>query len=183
MLITGGCFATREDVQILQNDLAWMQRAGPAGDSVHRTQLDHVIEQLAAVNDSLGAAERAEHPKSLGDVRQDLYAVGQQLIQIQELTGQSQSRLQELRGQLERRAPRRRAAGRRPSPTAGGAGQTTRPARPRPPDPGPNQLFELALDQLHRGSTSAARAGFQDLLRQYPNADMAPDAQFYLAET
>ena len=41
----------------------------------------------------------------------------------------------------------------------------------------------MALDQFRRGSTRAARSGFQDLLRQYPNADVAADAQFYLAET
>jgi tol-pal system protein YbgF len=51
-----------------------------------------------------------------------------------------------------------------------------------PTTPGPNQLYQLALDQLRRGSASTARAGFQDFLRQYPTNDLAPDAQFYIAE-
>lgn len=179
VLITGGCFATRQDVQILQNDLASLRAQGQQADSVRRTQLDHVIVQLAAVNDSL-ALLNARSTRSLGDVRQDLYGVSQQLIQIQQLTGQSQSRLQELRGQLERRAP---VAAPQPttSPTAGAsANDTSRTTAAA--GPGPNELFELALNQLHRGSTNTARAGFQDLLQKYPNADIAPDAQFYLAQ-
>jgi tol-pal system protein YbgF len=52
-----------------------------------------------------------------------------------------------------------------------------------PATPGPNQLYQLALDQLRRGSAGTARAGFQDLLRQYPTSDLAADAQFYIAES
>ena len=48
---------------------------------------------------------------------------------------------------------------------------------------GPNQLYTMALDQLRRGSTSAARAGFTDFLVQYPNHERAGDAQYYIAET
>ncbi len=119
VLITGGCFATRQDVQILQNDLASLRAQNQQADSIHRTQLDHVIVQLAAVNDSLSLLT-ARSTRSMGDVRQDLYGMSQQLIQIQQLTGQSQSRLQELRGQLERRAPAPAAPGRRPRPTGSG---------------------------------------------------------------
>jgi tol-pal system protein YbgF len=49
--------------------------------------------------------------------------------------------------------------------------------------PGPNELHKLALDQFRRGAWSTARAGFSDLLRRYPTADVAPEAQFYVAET
>jgi tol-pal system protein YbgF len=175
MLITGGCFATRQDVQILQNDLASLRAQDQQADSIHRTQLDHVIVQLAAVNDSL-ALLNARSTRSMGDVRQDLYGMSQQLIQIQQLTGQSQSRLQELRGQLERRAP---AAAPQVTPQAAG-NDTTRATTAA--GPGCNEMFELALNQLHRGSTNTARAGFQDLLQKCPNADIAPDAQFYLSQ-
>ena len=181
MVAVSGCFATRQDVQILQNDLAALRTQNQQADSVHRIQLDHVIGQLAEVNDSLRLLN-ARTTKWLGDVRGDLYGVSQQLIQIQQLTGQSQTRLQELRAQLEKRGPALA-----PLPTAG---PTPGTAVAMSPDtshaasagPGPNELFELALNQLHRGSTNTARAGFQDLLQKYPNADIAPDAQFYLAQ-
>ncbi len=179
VLITGGCFATRQDVQILQNDLASLRAQNQQADSIRRTQLDHVIVQLAAVNDSL-ALLNARSTRSMGDVRQDLYGMSQQLIQIQQLTGQSQSRLQELRGQLERRAPA--AAPQVTPPAAGGAAGNDTARAIAAAGPGCNELFDLALNQLHRGSTNTARAGFQDLLQKCPNADIAPDAQFYLSQ-
>ena len=54
---------------------------------------------------------------------------------------------------------------------------------PVTPPPGPNQLYTMALDQLRRGSTSAARAGFTDFLAQYPQHERAGDAQYFIAET
>ena len=186
LMAATGCFATRQDVQILQNDLTTMHAQAQRDDSARREQLDRVIAQLQMANDSLhGLSLRTT--KSLGDVRGDLFAMGQQLIQIQELTGQSQARLQELRAKLEQRgaaltAPPPAAAV-APAPVAAG-GPGAAPAdtsHAAPAGPGPNQLYELALDQLRRGSTATARSGFQDLLQKYPNADIAPDAQFYLA--
>jgi TolA-binding protein len=55
----------------------------------------------------------------------------------------------------ERRRQRRRAA--------------RRAARARPAAPGPNELYRLATDQYRRGSYASARAGFQELLRRYPD--------------
>jgi tol-pal system protein YbgF len=188
VLVAGGCFATRGDMQILQNDLASLRAQNQQADSIHRVQLDHVIEQLAAANDSLNLLS-TRTTKSLGDVRGDLYSMSQQLIQIQQLTGQSQTNLQKLRAQLEERAPASPPSGAVPTtaaaPTTGAARDSSHAAGTTPAGtggPGPNELFQLALDQLHRGSTQAARDAFQDLLQKYPNADIAPDAQFYLAE-
>jgi tol-pal system protein YbgF len=188
ILVAGGCFATRGDMQILQNDLASLRAQNQQADSVHRVQLDHVIEQLAAANDSLNLLN-ARTTRGLGDVRGDLYSMSQQLIQIQQLTGQSQTNLQKLRAQLEEHAPGLAPASgagaltaAAPSAVTGATGDTSRAAGAAAAGPGPNELFQLALDQLHRGSTNAARQGFQDLLQRYPNADVAPDAQFYLGE-
>ena len=133
------------------------------------------------MNDSLRSIS-AKSMKSQGDIRSELYAMGQQLITIQELTGQSRARLQELRAGLERQSTVQGAP-----PGAGAAAAAAKGpgtiADTTAAGPGPNQLYELALEQLRRGSTRAAQAGFEDLLRQYPNADVAADAQFYLAET
>jgi tol-pal system protein YbgF len=102
--------------------------------------------------------------------------VREQLIQVQELTGQSQRRLQELRASLESQqmSPV-------PTPPPGGAAAPT-PGGDSAGAPGPNQLYELSLDQFRRGSYGAAREGFGELLARYPTADVAADAQFFLAE-
>ncbi|HWZ60890.1 MAG TPA: tetratricopeptide repeat protein [Gemmatimonadaceae bacterium] len=206
VLAAGACFATREDVRLLQNQMQAAQTQAAQADSQRQAQLDRVIEQLGLVNDSLGRIG-GQLTKFQGDVEGQVYAMGQQLIQIQELTGQSQRRLQELRAGLEAQratavAPPVVSA---PPPTdsaavGGGGGAGTSPGQTPSSSgatvststgavsgtngtPGPNQLYEMALDQLRRGSTTAARTALLDLLRQYPNADVAADAQFYVAET
>ena len=179
-LAAGACVATRNDLRLVQNDVAVLKAEQALADSARRAQLDRVIAQLGLMSDSLNATT-ARINRFQGDVRQQMYAVEQQLVTIQELTGQSQRRLQELRASMEQRA----AVVPSPAPASGaGASQPSAgaPGVAAPTSPGPNQLFQLALDQLRRGSTGAARAGFGDLLRQYPTADIAPDAQFYVAE-
>src|ERR1700728_3226365 len=100
MLAAGACFATREDVRLLQTQMQASQAQTAHADSERQAQLDRVIEQLGLVNDSLGRIG-GQLTKFQGDVEGSVYAMGQQLIQIQELTGQSQRRLQELRAGLE----------------------------------------------------------------------------------
>jgi tol-pal system protein YbgF len=199
----GACFATREDVRLLQTQLQAYQTQTAQADSARRAQLDRVIEQLGLVTDSLGDLG-SRMAKFQGDLEGSTYSMGQQLIQIQELTGQSQRRLQELRAGLEVQRgtfsqptqPGQPQSG-QPLATTPGAttGADTGRAVTTPPaataatpsrgagTPGPNELYQLALDQLRRGSTGAARSAFSDLLKQYPNADVAPDAQFYVADS
>ena len=57
------------------------------------------------------------------------------------------------------------------------------PAAADPNMPGPNEMLQIALDQLRRGSGGAARTALRDLLTNYADADVAPDAQYYLAES
>jgi tol-pal system protein YbgF len=205
-LVAVGACASRNDIRILQSDLQVMRIEANQADSMRRVQLDAVIASLGHTQDTLRSMH-AQLFKFQGDVRGELYALGQQLIQVQELTGQSQRRLQELRASMEQRAPDVAAPVTSPqSAVPSGQPQSTQPPATQPqtrtqpstavtpstvpqnaaPDaqtPGPNQLFQLSLDQLRRGSAVAARAGFQDLLRQYPTADVAPEAQYYIAQS
>lgn len=199
LLATGACFATREDVQALHTDMQSLRADNARSDSASRAALDRVVTSLNVVRDSLGLLS-TRVVKMQGDVRGDLYNVGQQLLQIQELTGQSQQRVQELRASLEAKqsdiqssvAPQtsQPSAGApagppttSPSSTTPRAGATTPPAPAAGGGtPGPNQLFQLSLEQLRRGSPGAARTGLQTLLQQYPSSDLVPDAQFYLGE-
>ncbi|MDQ6827384.1 MAG: tol-pal system protein YbgF [Gemmatimonadota bacterium] len=171
--LLAGCFATSEDVKQVHNDLVAMRAERSQADSATRVQVQRVVASLAVVNDSLGALT-ARVNKLQGDVRGDLYSIGQQLLSIQELTGQSQRRLQDLRTTLEAKNP---------DQVFGPTGATTDSAsRGAAGGPGPNQLFQLALEQLRRGSAGTARAGFEDLVKRFPDSDVAPDAQFYLGE-
>ncbi len=183
LVATGACFATREDVRLLQTEMNGMRAEAAKADSARQAELAHVVAMLGLVRDSLGAMS-ARMLKAHGDIRGDLYSMGQQLIQIQELTGQSQRRLQELRAGLEERNPYGVAPPPGGVPPAAASKESTAAvAPPLPPGtPGPNQLFQLSLEQLRRGSPGAARTGFETLLQQYPTADIAPDAQFYLGE-
>jgi tol-pal system protein YbgF len=202
LLATGACFATREDVQALHADVQTLRADNARSDSARRAALDRVVTSLNVVRDSLGLLS-TRVVKMQGDVRGDLYNVGQQLVQIQELTGQSQQRVQELRASLEAKqsdiqsstAPSSVPPATGSTAAPAGAGSTsssypaTRPgaaATPAPSGggatPGPNQLFQISLEQLRRGSPGAARTGLQTLLRQYPTSDLVPDAQFYLGE-
>jgi tol-pal system protein YbgF len=166
LVATTGCWASKGDVQLLQQDLVVMRTESARSDSVMRAQLQLVTTTLAASADSMKVLS-ARMARLSGELQSDLYSMGQQLVQIQELTGQSQRRLQEVRASLEQRGTSIAVAG-----TVDAGGQ-----------PGPNQLFQLALDQLRRGSTGTARSAFGDLLRKYPEADIAGEAQFYVGES
>ena len=202
LLATGACFATREDVQALHTDVQTLRADNARSDSARRAALDGVVASMNIVRDSLGLLS-ARVVKMQGDVRGDLYNLGQQLLQIQELTGQSQARIQELRATLERQqneiasssAPVASQPSVSPTGAPTGPGGTTSPSsaaragatNPAPAagagaNPGPNQLFQISLEQLRRGSPGAARTGLLQLLQQYPTSDLVPDAQFYLGE-
>ena len=158
-------------MRVLQNDLAVMRAELAEADTMRRAHFDSVVALLDRLDDSVRAVS-SRFAKFQGDTRGEMYALGQQLIQIQELTGQSQRRLQELRGSLEQRQQALAAAPMTDTTQAAGVAS-----------PGPNQLYQLAVEQLRRGSSGAARVALQDLLRQYPNADIAGDAMFFIAES
>ena len=198
LLATGACFATREDVQALHTDVQTLRADNARSDSARRAALDRVVASMNIVRDSLGLLS-TRVVKMQGDVRGDLYNIGQQLLQIQELTGQSQTKMQALRETFERQRPDIASSSSAPPPSAVAAmpapGGTTSPstvprtgaASPSPAagagaTPGPNQLFQISLEQLRRGSPGAARTGLLTLLQQYPTSDLVPDAQFYLGE-
>ncbi len=148
------------------------------GDSARALQIDSVRMLLAAVQEKL-AAQQAYLVQLRGDTKTELLAVQQQLVTVQELTGQSQQRLTELRGKLEEQA-------RQPVPVPdtshGGAAVPVGPSG-NPAGAGPNQMYELSLQQFRRGSLGTARLGFREFLRVYPTHERAPDALYYVGET
>ncbi len=198
-----GCFATQQDIQVLQGDLRLIRSESATADSLRMVQLDAVLRSLRSVNDSMTAVTN-RMTRFRADMTGNLSSINEQLFTIQELTGQSQRRLQEMRAQLEERQQAQsqalfeapppstrqvpvKGAPTKPTPPANTAEDDAPPARQLPPPPaeapGPNQLFQIAREQLMQGSYSTARSAFQDLLNQYPKSDLAGEAQFFVAET
>ncbi len=183
-----GCLASKGDVRLLQDELRALRASVAASDTARRTQSEEVYRLAARTRDSLTAlATRVGRFQA--DVNGALYDMGRQLITIQELTGQSQRRLQELRATLEDRTtvPGPEVAPPLPSDTgraapARGTAPPPAAAAAEPSLPGPNRLFQVAKDQLDRGSPRAAREAFDTLIVRYPTADVVPTAQFFVAE-
>lgn len=154
VLSATGCLATRQDVEILQQDLRLVRAEAVRDDSIRAVQIQRLADSLTALNRRV-VEFRAE-------TRGRLSTVDEQLTRTQEIAGQSQTRVQEMRAVLEQA---------RPAASDSGAA------------PGPNRLYQLGRDQFMRGSNTAARTAFQELLRSHPESDMAGDAQFHVAET
>jgi tol-pal system protein YbgF len=184
-LATGAC-AMRSDVTRLRLQLDAQQQAAARSDSALRADLSAIARLVQGVLDTL-AAQGTTIGGMRGDLRVDLYNVQQQLVAVQELTGQSQQRLTELRAQLEERssqlaqpAPAPAAAESARAAPAGGAAPPAAGAAPA--GPGPDQLMELGLQQLRRGSPATARSAFAQFLARYPTHARAGDAYFFTGE-
>ncbi|HEU5175432.1 MAG TPA: tetratricopeptide repeat protein [Gemmatimonadaceae bacterium] len=167
-----GCLATRQDVTLLQGELRALRASVAASDSARAQDARTLLAAVRRTDDSLRAVS-VRVGRFQAAVSEEFREVGRQLISVQELTGQSQRRLQELRASLEDQAPSAAA----PAPAPG-----TPDAAAGPALPGPNRLFELAREQLDRGSPSSARSALDTLIVRYPSADVVPAAQFFVAE-
>ena len=180
-LLASGC-AMHSDITRLQLQLDAQQLAAARADSVNRANLAAIARQVQSVLDSL-AAQQAVLNAFRGDLRVELYNVQQQLVAVQELTGQSQQRLTELRTQLEQRSEQIAAQGApAPAPAAGAPAPSASPPVPAAGEPSPDQLMEMGLQQLRRGSPATARTAFAEFLKAYPLHARSGDALFFTGE-
>lgn len=165
-LAATGCMASKSDIRLLQDEIRTLRAMQGRADSARRTQADSTIELIHKTNDSLRvlALRLSSFQATVGG---ELFEMGKQLITIQELAGMSSKRIMELRSSMEERA------------------QTMAPGDTgaAPSAPGPAQLFQASFDQLRRGSYGTARAGFEELLRRYPEFEEASAAQLYIAQS
>jgi tol-pal system protein YbgF len=212
-LLLSGCLATKTDILAMQTDMKAMRAEYAFRDSTRRAQFDSVVRVMVSVNDTVRTLKTelaAFQGNVLGDlfkVRDGLIEIrsltGQSQSRITELRAELEQRnailQQSPAAQPPAVMPQTPTAS--PSVAAPSASQATSapptggPPIIRSPDsaaassgaapmaPGPNQLYTMALDQLRRGSNSAARAGFTDFLAQYPTHERAGDSQYYIAET
>ena len=180
--LAAGC-ALKGDVRKVELQVEALRAERTRADAERAARLDSLRALLVAVQQAL-TAQQAYLVQMRGDVRTDLVAVQQQLVQVQELTGQSQQRLSELRARIEERAqqpvPPLDTTGRgAPGP---GGGPPVGPSG-NPAGPGPDHMYDLSLQQFRRGSLATARLGFREFLRVYPTHEHAADALFYVGET
>jgi tol-pal system protein YbgF len=186
-----GCFATRADMRILQGDINTVRTESQRSAQAQAQALTETARILQAVSDSLTRLSVRQLAFE-GDVRGEMRRVNEQLIQVQQLLGQSASIIRSLRADLE-------AAGRTAIPEPAGATTgavppagtppAATPPRATPPPapatgqiPGPNVLYQDGMDHMRRGSYASARIAFGDLLLNYPGSDVAPEAQYLVAE-
>lgn len=165
-LAATGCMASKSDVRLLQDEIRTLRVMQARADTARRSQTDSVLTQVGRATDSIRvlAQRLGAFQATVGG---ELFEMGKQLITIQELAGMSSKRIMELRSTMEERAqtiPQ-------PDTTAAAA------------SPGPAQLFQLSFDQLRRGSYGTARAGFEELLKRYPDFEEASAAQLYIGQS
>lgn len=169
--LAAGC-ALKGDVRKVELQVQGLQADLAKSDAARAAERDTILLAVRLLQQQL-ATQQAYLVQMRGDLRTELISVQQQLVSVQELTGQSQQRLSELRSRLEARSQA-------PDPAATGV-----PVGPsgNPAGPGPNQMYDVSLQQYRRGSLGTARLGFREFLRVFPTHEHAPDALFYIGES
>lgn len=181
LTMSSACFATRNDVRILQEDILALRTAQARGDSARARQLADIS---ATLNTTLVAVRDSVRDLGgrlvtfQGSTAQNLRSIGQQLLQLGELMGQSSTALQNFRADLEERSRQitEQAIRSVPPPAAPGDTTTRAAAPPVALTEGPNVLYQIGRDQLLTNAWSSARDAFNELITKHPNSDRVPDA-------
>lgn len=168
-----GC-ATKRDLRDLRDEIRITQQRQDSA----QARLERLVR---ATLDSLSQQISDDLLRTRADLARQLLAMEEELLQIQELTGQSQRVLAGLRDQLESRARTMVVGPQAADTTAVIPGVTPAPMAPSSADA--DAAYNAAITQFQRGSLTTARRGFEDFLRLFPTHNLAPRAQFMLAET
>lgn len=168
LIAATGCFASKGDIALLQDEIRTMRAMEARADSAQMVRVDEALVMMRRTSDSLRALSQ-RFGAFQANMSGEMFELGKQLITIQELTGMSSRRIMDLRAAMEERSQSMQA----PDTTAAAAPNT----------PGPAQLFTAASDLMRRGSHGTARQGFEELLRLYPNFEQASLALLYIGQT
>jgi tol-pal system protein YbgF len=169
-LAAAGC-ATKSDVAQLRTTLVSEIQA----DRSQRDSLIAEIRELRAVLlDSLNVQQRRDISGRV-DLQRQIQDLNTNLAQLIALTGETQRQLSQISGQP--------GGGAVPGAVPGAAGTEEGPSAGGKPAGDPQELYEAALRQFRRGSYGTARAALDEFLAQHPTHELAPDAQYFRAET
>ena len=186
---SAGCFASTAQLDEVRDDVSTARAESATADSVRAVQLVQILSTLRDLEDSIGALNQ-RMTRLRAETQADIRGMRQTVSQIAEVSGQSEARLKELRSQIDSRikqVPSSPAPASPPVDTLAPVPQTTtapQTASPPPAEAGPDaeELYRIGRDQLTRGGNSAARAALADLLKRFPDSELAPDAQFLMGE-
>ena len=179
---SAACFASAASLDEVRDDVAATRAEGATADSVRSMQLVQILSSLREMSDSIASlSQRITRVRA--ETQADVRGMRESVNQILEVTGQSEARLRELRSQIDSRMRQAAAASTPPAAPAGDTVGTPSPAAaPVEEAPTAEDLYRIGRDQFTRGGNSAARAALSDLLKRYPDSELAADAQFLIAE-
>lgn len=171
--LAAGC-ASKADLQSLEASMLEEMRSG-------RAEQEALLGQLQAAIDSLEAVQARQKLTESGEFQRRVTRLQDQLDELFHLVSQNHQLLNDLYA----RAP---GAGRSglagPEMGAAGAGEV----EPATPEAGrgadsATQYYAAALQQYRQGNHDTARGAFEYFLATWPTHELAPDAQYYVAET
>jgi len=160
----------REDLSRLQLDLKRLEQTVQRSQAAAKADLQQLDLQLRE--------QLRELQPSLAQLVTRTDELGRELARVH-------GKLDELRHRLDGLA--RQPEGRPPSVAAPPPSEpSARPTEPRPAPPAPaareGDLYQTAYIDYTKGNYALAIAGFQELLRQFPDSNLADDAQYYIGE-
>lgn len=186
-VLSSACFATRNDVRILQEDVLSLRALQMRSDSARARQLADISASLNTTLVSLRDSVKEVGNRLVtfqGATRQELYSLGDRLIQLGELMGANVQAMRSFRADLEERNRQTMEQALRTATPPGAPGDTTTRAAAPPVrmTEGPNVLYQIGRDQLSGNAWTAARDAFKELIRLHPTSDLVPDAMLGIAD-
>lgn len=172
LVVTAAGCATKADLRDVQSELRALS-----------AQQREVFSELAGLNLAVQDTLRGQSDalfESRGETIRRLREMEQELITIQELMRLNLQGLATVRDLLEGRGPT--ASGLMRTDTEPGQRMDMELVPEAPGASGAVEMYNAAVTQFNRGSTSTARRAFEQFLQTYPNDALAPDAQYYLAD-
>lgn len=173
--VTAGC-ATKSDVTELERSMtAEIQSVQARQDS-----LSQELRRLRTVLlDSLSSGMEKMLAQR-GETHRRLEELETRLGRLTALAGQNQRVLSEIRSGL--RTGATSSSARAGSDTSAGEEEAAPDTASGSTDEA-RELYRASLQQFRRGSHQTARTGLREFLSRFPRHELAPDAQYYLAET
>lgn len=164
---SAGC-ATKQDVQTLEATMREELRE-------FREDQARLVAQLMGAVDSLEAAEGRRDMTGRGEFERRIRVLEDQIAELLDLVGQNHQLLRDLYAS--------RSAGRPGGPVGGTPVAPPVEGMPAGGEDEATHFYALAQEQYRLGNYATARGAFENFLTDYPRHQLAPDAQYYLAET
>ncbi|HYV97155.1 MAG TPA: tetratricopeptide repeat protein [Gemmatimonadaceae bacterium] len=173
-VVSAGCFATRNDVRLLQADMTRLHAAADSArkadaaqaradaakrDSIHAEEVKSLTAANRALLDSLFAF-RLDFMRFGTNTREYQRQQDEQITTIMEMVGVSQKSMADIRNRMESQ---------RASATANPGDSAAMNA-----GPSPARMFQTGMEQLQNGATGSARMVFQEFLSTYKTDSLVP---------